>query len=139
MGDAFAITVFSLGAGEADVLQERRYPVLAGDIRTLSGWLGAFELGWTRSNPIDLDLCTRCNACVAVCPEGAIGLDYQIDMDLCRSHRACVKVCTAAGAINFAREPQPMSETFDLVLDLRAQPAFTQHAAPQGYLQWNGA
>jgi ferredoxin len=138
MGDAFDVTVFSLGAGEADSLQERRYPVLAGDIRTLSGWLGAFELGWTRSNPIDLDLCTRCNACVAACPEGAIGLDYQIDMDLCRSHRACVKVCTAAGAINFAREPQQMSESFDVVLDLRAQPAFTQHAAPQGYLQWNG-
>ncbi len=137
-GDEFDITVFSLGVGQADVLQERRYPVLAGAIRKLTGWLGAFSLDWTRSNAIDLDLCTRCNACVAACPEGAIGLDYQIDMDLCKSHRACVKACSAAGAINFSREPESLSETFDLVLDLRQQPAFTQHAVPQGYLQWNG-
>jgi ferredoxin len=99
----------------------------------LSGWLGAFELQWTQNNPIDLDLCTRCNACVAACPEGAIGLDYQIDSALCKSHRACVKVCGAAGAINFDRQGEARSETFDLVLDLRATPGFTQHALPQGY------
>ena len=138
MGDGFDITLFSQGVGDIEVAQERRYPVLAGAIRTLVGWLGAFDLNWTRSNPIDLDLCTRCNACVAACPEGAIGLDYQIDMKLCQTHRACVKVCTAAGAIDFSREPEQMSERFDLVLDLRAQPAFTQHAVPQGYLHWNG-
>jgi len=138
MGDGFDITLFSQGMGDGDGLQERRYPVLAGAIRSLGGWLGAFDLNWTRSNPIDLDLCTRCNACVAACPEGAIGLDYQIDLNLCRSHRDCVKVCSAAGAIDFNREPQDMQERFDLVLDLRAQPAFSQHAPPQGYLHWNG-
>ena len=45
---------------------------LSGQVDSLEGWLGAFELKWSRVNPIDLDLCTRCNACVAVCPEGAI-------------------------------------------------------------------
>ena len=44
------------------------------------GWLGAFDVEWSSANPIDLDLCTRCNACVTACPEGAIGLDYQIDL-----------------------------------------------------------
>jgi len=43
-----------------------------------------------------------------------------------------------AGAIDFQREPQISRETFDLVLDLRATPAFSQHALPQGYLRWDG-
>ena len=128
--DTLAVTLFTLGGAGA---QERRHPVLGGRIDALSGWLGAFQLSWTANNPIDLDLCTRCNACVAACPEGAIGLDYQIDLQRCTGHRACVKVCEAAGAIDFTRDAQAQSETFDLVLDLREAPAFTQHALPQGY------
>lgn len=138
LSDTLDITLFSLGAGREGGMQERRYPVLAGKITHLIGWLGAFELKWQRSNPIDLDLCTRCNACLAACPEGAIGFDYQIDGALCKSHRACVKACAVAGAIDFSREPTDFAETFDLVLDLRATPAFTQHALPQGYFRWDG-
>ena len=138
VSDALDVTLFSLGAGQGGGLQERRYPVLAGQVTQLAGWLGAFELSWTRSNPIDLDLCTRCNACLSACPEGAIGLDYQIDASLCNAHRACVKACGVAGAIDFSRQPETQSEKFDLVLDLRATPAFTQHALPQGYFHWNG-
>lgn len=138
LADSLDVTLFSLGAGHDGGAQERRYPVLAGQIQHLTGWLGAFELKWQRSNPIDLDLCTRCNACLAACPEGAIGFDYQIDSALCKSHRACVKVCAVAGAIDFSREPADLVETFDLVLDLRATPAFTQHALPQGYFRWDG-
>jgi ferredoxin len=130
MGDVLDVTLFTRGGRGA---QERRYPVLSGRIDRLSGWLGAFELDWTRDNPIDLDLCTRCNACVAACPEQAIGLDYQIDLARCASHRACVKACDVAGAIDFTRPAQAFSEKFDLVLDLRAGPAFLQHAPPQGY------
>ena len=148
--DVLDVTIFANGPGRLGGAQERRYPVLTGQIDSLTGWLGAFELGWTRNNPIDLDLCTRCNACLSVCPEGAIGLDYQIDSDLCKSSRDCVKVCSVAGAIDFSRRASNESETFDLVLDLRdvsnntksgAKPGvrpgafFTQHAPPQGYFQ----
>ncbi|WP_374666713.1 4Fe-4S binding protein [Ramlibacter sp.] len=130
IGDSLQATLFATGGSGA---QERRHPVLAGRIERLAGWLGAFQLAWKSDNPIDLDLCTRCNACVAACPEGAIGLDYQINLEACRGHRACVKACDAAGAIDFSREPASHTDTFDLVLDLRAQPAFLQHARPQGY------
>jgi ferredoxin len=138
LGDALDITVFSTGAGSSGGMQERRYPVLTGQLQSLKGWLGAFELKWLRNNPIDLDLCTRCNACVAACPEQAIALDYQVNLDLCQSHRACVKVCTVAGAIDFGRKADEQTDTFDLVLDLRVQPAFSQHALPQGYFHCNG-
>jgi ferredoxin len=118
--------------------QARTWPVLGGRLGAIQGWLGAFDVEWSSANPIDLDLCTRCNACVAACPEGAIGLDYQIDLDKCRDHRACVKACEAVGAINFQREPATHRERFDLVLDLREAPAFTQHAHPQGYFHLPG-
>lgn len=129
--DVLDVTLFATGGAG---VQERRYPVLAGDLRQIRGWLGAFQVEWTARNPIALDLCTRCNACVAACPEGAIGLDYQIDLGVCRHHRDCVRVCEAPGAIDFQREPVTHEDTFDLVLDLRDQPALTCHALPQGYL-----
>ena len=65
LADTMDVTIFSLGAGQGGGAQERRYPVLTGAAPALKGWLGAFEFSWTRNNPIDLDLCTRCNACVA--------------------------------------------------------------------------
>jgi ferredoxin len=139
--DVLDVTIFTQGPGNAGGAQVRRFPVLGGRITGLSGWLGAFELRWEAGNPINLDLCTRCNACVAACPEGAIGLDYQIDAAACRSHRACVKVCQVAGAIDFTRPPESLAERFDLVLDLRgasATPTFNQHALPQGYFRWDG-
>jgi ferredoxin len=119
--------------GAETLPQQRELAVHAGTVTAITGWLGAFEVSWTQTNPIDLDLCTRCNACVDVCPEGAIDFSYQIDLAKCRSHRECVRVCGAAGAIDFERAPQVVSETFDLVLDLGDAPFITLHQPPQGY------
>ncbi len=104
-----------------------------GRLTSLRGWLGAFEAEWESGNPIDLDLCTRCNACIDACPESAIDFSYQVLLDVCKGHRECVRVCEAAGAIDFSRAPRLDAGSFDLVLDLRAHAAFTMHQKPQGY------
>ena len=137
LGDSLDVTIFSksVSAAQTGGKQNRDHMILSGSHPSLSGWLGAFKLEWQTSNPIDLDLCTRCNACVVACPEGAIGFDYQIDMNKCQSHRACVKACDAAGAIDFGRAAVSHEQAFDVVLDLSAEPLIDWHAAPQGYFK----
>jgi ferredoxin len=122
-----------LTGGKSALPTERAFPVFSGDQIVLSGWLGAFTATWQQANPVDLETCTRCNACIDVCPENAIDLNYQIDMDKCKSHRDCVKACGTIGAIDFARTTTQRSSECDLVFDLSDRPLLTLHQPPQGY------
>ncbi|MEK6246317.1 MAG: 4Fe-4S dicluster domain-containing protein [Pseudomonadota bacterium] len=133
LAGSLEVSVLLTGKGGGVQPAERSYPVWSGKVTALSGWLGAFEVEWVQDNPIDLDICTRCNACVRVCPEGAIDFSYQIDMAKCKAHRDCVTACGAIGAIDFARQSPPRKERFDLVLDLSRQPLIRVPDLPQGY------
>src|SRR6266850_506157 len=126
------VSVLATQPGELPL--ERNYPVWSGRVTKLEGWLGAFDVEWRQENPIDLEVCTRCNACVRACPESAIGYDYQVDLDKCKAHRACVAACGAIGAIDFSRAEVARREKFDLVLDLSREPILRLHQLPQGYL-----
>jgi len=142
MADALAVADVLKGSVSVSVLATdaagelpgtRDYSVITGAKVAVKGWLGAFAVDWQQANPIDLDACIRCNACVRACPENAIDLSYQVNLDLCKSHRSCVAACGDIQAIDFLRADVNRSAMFDVVLNLTSELFFTQHQPPQGY------
>ena len=133
--DDLDVSVLLTRTGVGELPSSRDYPIFSGSKPTISGHLGAFKVDWQQDNPIDLDRCTRCNACIRACPEAAINHSYQIDLDKCRDHRACVVACGAVGAIDFNREPSETmrGERYDLIFDLGAEPLIRLPHLPQGY------
>jgi ferredoxin len=133
LADSLQVSVLLTTSGKAELPEERGYPVWSGKVTEISGWLGAFDAEWRQDNPIDLELCTRCNACLQACPEGAIDFSYQVDPAKCKAHRECVKACGPIGAIDFERAARARKERFDLVLDLSREPLIRLPDLPQGY------
>jgi len=133
LADQLRVNVLITSARGAELPSIRSYPVWSGQAKKVSGHMGSFEVEWEQRNPIDLDVCTRCNACIHACPEDAIDFTYQVDLDKCKGHRACVKACGAVGAIDFSRGPVAHKEKFDLILDLSAEPLLRMPEKPHGY------
>lgn len=139
LAEQFSVNVLITdGAERFEMPAERRYPVFSGRPRAVKGYLGAFEVEWDQANPIDLEICTRCNACIRVCPEQAIDFSYQIDLDKCKAHRKCVTACGEIGAIDFERKETQRADTFDMVLDLSREPLIKLAQPPQGYFAPRG-
>ena len=112
----------------------RNVNVLALQVHSIDGYLGAFKLKTKKSNPVDLELCTRCGACESACPTQSIsGASFTINLDSCDRTGACIKACGDFKAISFSNMDEVTERHYDMVIDCTAAGLFADRQAPLGY------
>src|SRR3989442_6789966 len=62
LAEQLEVNVLITSSRGGELPAERRYPVWSGKVKSVKGHLGEFEVVWEQYNPIDLEVCTRCNA-----------------------------------------------------------------------------
>lgn len=128
------IDVLVEDASSVSLGERRKVNVMAARAIHVNGYLGAFEVQAQRTNPVDMELCTRCGACASVCPSQSISsANFSVNLDTCDRSMACVKACGDFKAINFSALNSTELREYDMVIDMRSASAFADQQAPLGY------